>query len=86
MFSTALNTLAKAKLVRNAKNKELYKLVIAFNVTQRNARTNKLVFPTQKQCAYVSGDIAYESLQADVARCLDVAKKQLRTTNIVFVD
>ena len=86
MFSTALNTLAKAKLVRNAKNKELYKLVIAFNVTQRNAKTNKLIFPAQKQCAYVSGDLTYETLQAYVQRCLDVAQKQLRTTNLVFVD
>jgi len=86
MFSTALNTLAKAKLVRNAKQKDLYKLVIAFNVTQRNAKTNKLIFPPQAKCAYVSGDIAYSDLQNDVARCLAVAEKQLRTNNIVFVD
>ena len=31
MLSTAFNTVAKAKLIYN-RNKELYKLVVAFNV------------------------------------------------------
>lgn len=80
MFSTALNTLAKAKLVRNAKHKQLFKLVVAFNVTQTNARGN-YIFPSQKQCAYVSGDIS----ATDVANALHNASKQLRTNNIVLV-
>ena len=81
MFSTALNTLAKAKLVRNAKHKQLFKLVVAFNVTQTNERGN-YIFPQQKQCAYVSGDIAI----TDVANTLHNASKVLRTNNIVLVD
>ena len=75
---------AKAKLIY-VKNKETYKVVIAFNVTETN-KNGKLKFPTQKQCNYVSGDIAYETLQKDVARTVEHAKKVLRTDNIVFVD
>lgn len=81
MFSTALNTLAKAKLVRNAKHKQLFKLVVAFNVTQTNKRGN-YIFPQQKQCAYVSGDISI----AEVANVMHNASKVLRTNNIVLVD
>ena len=43
------------------------------------------MFPTQAKCAYVSGDIIYEELQAEVSRLTDVAKLQLRTDNIEFV-
>jgi len=86
MLSTAFNTLAKAKLVYN-RNKELYKLVIAFNVHTKVKDNGDIVhiFPTQAKCAYVSGDIIYEELQAEVSRLTDVAKQQLRTDNIEFV-
>lgn len=75
------NTLAKAKLVHN-KKLNLYKLVVAFNVTQKNEVTQKLIFPVQKKCAFVSGDIAIN----EVFNALQQAKKALRTNNIVIVD
>ncbi len=85
-FSLAVNTVAKAKLIY-VKNKETYKLVIAFNVHKKVKDNGEVVhlFPVQKQCAYVSGDLAYETLQADLERVVAVAKKQLRTDNIEFV-
>ena len=75
------NTVAKARLVFNKKLK-MYKLVCAFNVTQRNAKTDALMFPVQKKCDFVSGDFAYDDLQKEIA----LAKKVLRTDNIVFAD
>ena len=86
MLSTAFNTVAKAKLVYN-RNKELYKLVVAFNVHTKIKENGEIVhiFPTQAKCAYVSGDINYEELQKEVARLTETAKKQLRTDNIEFV-
>ena len=86
MLSTAFNTLAKAKLVYN-RNKELYKLVVAFNVHTKVKENGDIVhiFPTQAKCAYVSGDINYEELQKEVSRLTETAKKQLRTDNIEFV-
>ena len=71
------NTVAKAKLVKNSKLK-LYKLVVAFNVTKRHPITDKLIFPVQSKCAFVSGDIAID----DVHRVLVQAAQQLRTCNI----
>ena len=86
MLSTAFNTLAKAKLIYN-RNKELYKLVVAFNVHTKIKDNGDIVhiFPTQAKCAYVSGDINYEELQAEVSRLTEVAKKHCRTDNIEFV-
>ena len=77
---------AKAKLVY-VKNKETYKIFIAFNVHKKIKDNGDIVhiFPAQKQCNYVSGDLAYETLQADTAYVLSQAKKQLRTDNIEFV-
>lgn len=75
---------AKAKLIYN-KEKETYKVIVAFNVTETN-KNGKYKFPVQKQCNYVSGDIIYETLQKDVAQTVAHAKKVLRTDNIVFVD
>lgn len=75
------NTVAKAKLVHN-KKLGLYKLVVAFNVTKRHPITDKLIFPVQKQCAYVSGDIDVNSVLTEIKR----AAKALRTNNIVFED
>jgi hypothetical protein len=78
MFATAKNTTANAKLVFNKKLK-LFKLIVAFNVTQRNAK-GKLMFPVQSKCAYVSGDILLEDLQ----RTLTNAQQTLRTNNIIL--
>ena len=75
------NTVAKARLSFN-KKLQMYKLVCAFNVTQRNAKTGALMFPVQKKCDFVSGDFAYEDLQKELA----IAQKVLRTDNIVFAD
>jgi len=74
---------AKAKLMFN-KDKETYTIVIAFNVTETNAK-GQLKFPTRKKCDFVSGEFVYESLQADKERILAIAKKQLRTDYIEFV-
>lgn len=83
MLSTAKNTLARAVLRYN-KEKELYKLIVAFNVTERTER-GAWKFPPQAKCAYVSGDLVYETLQQDLSRILDTAKKVLRTDNIEIV-
>ena len=85
-FSTAVNTVAKAKLIY-VKNKETYKIVIAFNVHKKVKDNGDIVhlFPTQAKCAYVSGDLAYETLQKDTEYVLSQAKLQLRTNNIEFV-
>ncbi len=86
MFNIAKNTIAKAKLIYN-KEKELYKLVVAFNVHIKEKENGDIVhiFPTQKKCDYVSGDIIYEDLQKEVLRLTATAKKQLCTDNIEFV-
>ena len=78
MFSTALNTVAKAKLINNKKLGTV-KLLVAFNVTQTNKK-GQYIF-TQKQSAYVSGDLHIE----DVANAIAQAKAVLRTNNIVLV-
>ena len=75
--------IAKAKLMFN-KDKETYTIVIAFNVTETNAK-GQLKFPTRKKCDFVSGEFVYESLQADKERILAIAHKQLRTDYIEFV-
>lgn len=77
------NTLAKAKLIKNAKL-NLYKVVVAFNVYEQKKQFNKTVykFPVQAKCDYVSGDIQI----ADLAQVLKNASATLRTTNIVLVD
>ncbi len=78
------NTLAKARLQFN-KKLELYKVLVAFNVTETN-KNGKFKFPTHKKCNYVSGDLNYETLQKDVENTVANAKKVLRTNNIVFVE
>lgn len=76
---TAFATLARAKLVKNAKLKTL-RLVVAFNVYEKNAK-GEFKFPVSKKCDYVSGDLSAE----DVLEALNTAKKHLRTTNIELV-
>ena len=77
---------AKAKLIY-VKNKETYKIVIAFNVHKKVKDNGEVVhvFPTQKQCNFVSGDIVYKELQKDKDRIVAQAKQMLRTNNIEFV-
>lgn len=84
MFAQARNTLARAVLRYN-KQKELYRLVVAFNVTERNHNGN-YKFPPQNKCNFVSGDLCYETLQADLARALRDAALSLRTDNIEIVN
>jgi len=74
---------AKAKLVYN-KNKETYRIIVAFNVTERTER-GALKFPPQPRCAFVSGDFVFETLQNDVNRVMQQAKEVLRTNNIEMV-
>ena len=76
--------IAKAKVVYN-KNKEVYTIVCAFNITERTEK-GAWKFPVRKKCDFVSGDFVYETLQADKERIVAQAKKVLRTDNIVFVD
>ena len=80
MFANAKNTIAKAKLVKS-KIPDLYKLVVAFNVTEIN-KNGSYKFPVQSKCVYVSGDIAIE----DVTRCMQAASLVARTNNIVLVE
>ena len=80
MFSTAKNTTAQCKL-QFCKKLELFKLIIAFNVTTRNAR-GKLLFPQQQKCAYVSGHFAFDEL----AQQLTFAEQHLRTNRIQIVE
>ena len=79
-FTQAVNTLAKAKLIKT-KHKNLFKLIVAFNVTQTNANNN-YIFPAQKQCAFVSGDLCISDIQNALAK----AQQQLNTNNILLVN
>ena len=79
--------IAKAKLVFNKKLKT-YKLVVAFNA-HKTIKPNgqvKYAFPTQAKCAYVSGDLLAENLQAELANVLPSVYKQLRTNSVEFVE
>jgi len=77
------NTLARAVLRYN-KQKEVYRLIVAFNVYEQNER-GKYKFPPQNKCNFVSGDLNYETLQQDLERTLAQAKVMLRTDNIEIV-
>jgi len=80
------NCIAYAKLVYN-KKLNAYKMQIAFNVHKKLVGDEiKYMFPVQKQCNYVSGDLLAEDLQTEVQRTIVTAQKSLRTNNIVFVD
>jgi ribosomal protein S6 len=85
------NCIAKAKLVFNKKLKS-YKLVVAFNAHKQFKKDkwgNKKVvyaFPTQAKCAYVSGDLLAENLQAELASVLPSVYATLRTNSVEFVE
>jgi CRISPR/Cas system CMR subunit Cmr4 (Cas7 group RAMP superfamily) len=72
---------AKARIIYN-KNKEVYTIKIAFNVTETTAN-GKLKFPVK--CDFVSGNFCYETFESDKQRIIEQAKKQLRTDVIEFV-
>jgi hypothetical protein len=80
MFKQAKNTTAYAKL-SFCKKLELFKLIVAFNVTQRNAK-GKLLFPAQQKCNFVSGHFELQDLHKQLA----TAQAHLRTNNIKIVD
>ena len=77
------NTLARCTLVKSKKlqNVQFYKLKVAFNVTQINPATGKYIFPQQKQCAYVSGDITFD----DLGNVLVNVQKAIRSNNLQLV-
>ena len=82
--------IAKAKLVYN-KKLQSYKLVVAFNAHKRivqkgNTEVVKYAFPTQAKCAYVSGDLAAENLQAELATVMPSVYAALRTNSVEFVE
>jgi hypothetical protein len=77
MFNT-LAVKAKAKIVKNAKLKTL-RLIVAFNVYEKTQK-GEYKFPTNKNCAYVSGDLQAE----DVLNALENAKRTIRA-EIVLV-
>ncbi len=83
LFSVAVNTPAKAKLVFNKKLGTV-KVVVAFNVHKKFNSNNELVhaFPVQAKCAYVSGDVD----ATEVLNVLANASKTLNTNNIQLVE
>jgi hypothetical protein len=83
MLRAAFNTLARAKLVYN-KEREVYKIIAAFNVRERTEK-GAYKFPQQKKCDFVSGEFVYETVQKDTLRIIAEMKLQLRTDNIEFV-
>jgi hypothetical protein len=83
MFKAAVNSLLRAKLVYD-KNKELYKIVAAFNVREKTEK-GAYKFPVQKKCDFVSGDFTYATLQKDKERIIIEMQRQLRTDNVEFV-
>jgi hypothetical protein len=67
------NCIAKAKLHYNKKLKT-YKLLVAF------CNANESI--TQRNSAFVSGDLSAETISTDLVRVLAQAQAQLRTNNI----
>lgn len=81
MLQRAFNTLLRARLVYN-KNKEVYKIVAAFNVTEQTEK-GTYKFPVKKD--FTSGEFVYETLEKDKLRIIEEMKTQCRTDNIEFV-
>ena len=71
------NCIARAKLNYNKKLKT-YKLLVAF------CNANESI--TQRNSAFVSGDLCADTITADLQRVLLTAENTLRTSNIVFVE
>ena len=66
---------ARAKIVINRKLNTV-RIVAAFNV-HRDAE-GKFAFPPQSKCAYVSGDLLDEDVQATAARISKILKAELQ--------
>ena len=81
MFTQAVNTLLRAKLVYN-KQKEVYKIIAAFNVTEQTDK-GAYKFPVKKD--FTSGEFVYETLEQDKLRIITEMKRTCRTDNIEFV-
>ena len=75
--------IAKAKIVYN-KEKEVYTIICAFNVTEQTDK-GAWKFPPRGKCDFVSGDFVWETVQKDKLRIIETAKQTLRTDNIEFV-
>jgi hypothetical protein len=71
------NCIARAKLQYN-KKLQCYKVLIAF------CNSNESI--TQRNSAFVSGDIPAKTIATDLQRVIATAEKTLRTNNIVFVE
>jgi hypothetical protein len=71
------NCVAKAKLSFN-KRLNTYKVLVAF------VNANESI--TQRNSAFVSGDISADTLSTDLVRVLATAQQTLRTNNIVIVE
>ena len=68
---------AHAKLVYN-KKLQAYKLLVAF------CNANESI--TQRNSAFVSGDMSADTVAVDIVRVMRTAQETLRTNNIVIVD
>jgi hypothetical protein len=71
------NCVARAKLNYNKKLKT-YKLLVAF------CNSNESI--TQRNSAFVSGDLNADTIATDLQRVLATAQATLRTNNIVIVE
>jgi hypothetical protein len=71
------NCVARAKLQYNKKLKT-YKLLVAF------CNANDSI--TQRNSAFVSGDLSAETVSTDIVRVMRTAQETLRTNNIVIVE
>jgi hypothetical protein len=74
---------AKAKIVYN-KEKEVYTIICAFNVTEQTDK-GAWKFPPRNKCDFVSGNFVWETIQKDKERIISQAKQTMRTDNIEFV-
>jgi hypothetical protein len=71
------NCVAKAKLSFN-KRLNTYKVLVAF------VNANESI--TQRNSAFVSGDISADTLSTDLVRVMHTAQQTLRTNNIQIVE
>jgi hypothetical protein len=71
------NCIARAKVQYNKKLK-CYKLLVAF------CNANESI--TQRNSAFVSGDLPAETIATDLPRVLATAQQTLRTNNIVIAE
>jgi hypothetical protein len=77
------NTLLRAKLVYN-KKKEVYKIVAAFNITQKTDK-GTFIFPAVNKCDFISTEFSYETLTTELQCATELMQLHTRTTNFEFV-